>query len=197
MAFEVAFYHARFNGGALGIASNKVGSFATGSAQYEFPWTDLGINTGLQTHAGGEGDLWVYSKHFPFINTLDGSSTAKNFSVCLLYNDPPEVEVEFALAANYFDRLDGTAFQTGAQTGLPWWPNDDDGIPEFVKADGWDNALLLKQDQLNPGDSISVGPATGNTAPFWIRRKFPENFDYNGVTGTGIIKLGFKAEPDA
>ena len=153
----------------------------------------LSISSGIITPPKGSGALWVYSKHYVNITSLDGSTGASNVGVCVLSSQLHD-QVHIAAALTHEEGISGAYHYGFDQSNLPW---TNGALPLFAKAQGWPNKILLTNGSGEPGSVVvGVDSSTGNSLGFWVARKFTENYEFAGAAGNNYIRLGFSAKPE-
>lgn len=148
----------------------------------------LPLSQDILAPAKGDGMLWVYSKHYVNILSFDGNTGAQNVQACVLQADYPD-QIYLAPALTHEEGITGS-HHYGARTGLPWTHAE----PSFVKAQGWDDAITLKNNSGDLGSPVGVGNSTGDSLGIWLLRGYSENYELSSATGTGFITIGISAE---
>jgi hypothetical protein len=137
----------------------------------------------------GEGDLWAYSKHYVNVTGWAGVTSYVGLQVTVLSATYPD-QIFLAPASSTGQNITGS-YHYGPQTGLPW----SDTAPTFVQAQGWDNAITLYNGSGVYGGTGTVTTNATGSWPFWVARRFSENYAFTGQTGTQNFILGFSAVP--
>ena len=169
--------------GVVGSIPDRTQAFSTTFLLDSLPLSNI------VTPGEGSGTLWVYSKHYFNVFTFDGATGASDVSICLLSADSPD-QIYLAPALTHDEGITGS-HHYGVQTGLPWTDTE----PSFVKGQGWDNSILLTNGSGDLGSVVGIGTATGDLLGFWLARRFTENYEFTGPTGTGHINFGISAQP--
>lgn len=179
----------RYRQASGSLPNGVIGGIPVGDLADALELDALDLSTNLQSPAEGDGFLWVYSKHYANITEFDGETDAINVGMTVLNSLYPD-QIFVAAALTHDEALVGGSHHYGAQTGLLWTEAE----PNFSQVQGWGNTILLTNGSGDPGHIVSVNTSTGNSLGFWIARRFSENYDFDGITGTNLFTLGFNAE---